>query len=131
MEREDVEQPGQVVNQESSAGAEGERGESVNGDEIAAVRELILRAHQDVVPELIQGSSVAELMASVEPARAAYQAVAQRVQERQGSGESRGSEGAPAEPPKVPAGGGVAVVDLDALPTAEKIKRGIAAARRG
>lgn len=125
-----------------------QQGQEQQRDELTAVRELILRAHPDVVPELVQGQSVAELMASVEPARAAYQAVLERVQERKGAGETPALQGKGASetlalqgkeasetpavpaPPRVPAGGGAAVMNVDDLPTAEKIKRGIAISRQ-
>jgi hypothetical protein len=42
------------------------------GDDIAALHALILQAHPDVVPELIRGESLHELLASVPAARAAY-----------------------------------------------------------
>ncbi len=99
------------------------------GDDLAMVREVILRAHPDVVPELVRGSSVAELMASIEPARAAFQAVMERTKGSQVGGEDRGQEQVQAVP-KVPAGGGMAPVNVDELPTSEKIKRGIAWVRR-
>src|SRR5690606_31487105 len=40
---------------------------------LPAVRELVLRAHPEVVPELVQGESVADLLASIAPAAEAYQ----------------------------------------------------------
>src|SRR5215217_3193632 len=45
------------------------------------VRELVLKAHPDVVQDLVAGSSVDELIASVEPARTAYQRIADHVRE--------------------------------------------------
>lgn len=88
--------------------------ESSAGTDLDAVRELVLRAHPDVVPELIAGDSVGALLASVEPARAAWQQIAERI-------------GTPAAPPSVPAGGQpAAAVDPDRLPTSEKIRRGLA-----
>lgn len=88
-------------------------------DDLAAVRELVLRAHPQVVPELVRGESIAELIASVEPAAAAWSRIAESV--------------TPATPavPQVPAGGNPPVVaDPDHLPAAEKIRRGLAAHRR-
>jgi|SRR5579884_1957202 len=87
----------------------------LTAEELAAVRELALRAHPDAVPELVQGASLAELLASVEPARAAYQRIAAAIMP------------APAAvPPSVPAGGAPrAVVDPDLLPPSEKIRRGL------
>ena len=89
----------------------------VETDELAAVRAVVLSAYPDCVPELVKGETVAELLASVEPARAAYARVAASVP-------------APVvevvTPPVVPAGGGSAVVDPGELPAAEKVRRGIA-----
>jgi hypothetical protein len=137
VEREEAEPAVLARSQEAGAVSESEERAPVGGGDLSVVRELILRAHPDVVPELVQGGSVAELVASVEGARAAYQAVAERVQERKGAGKTpalqgKGAGETPAvpEPPKVPAGGGAAVVNVDDLPTAEKIKRGIASSRQ-
>ena len=47
--------------------------------DLGKVRELVLKAHPDVVPDLVAGSSVDELLASVEPARSAYQRIADQV----------------------------------------------------
>src|SRR5215204_1790280 len=47
--------------------------------DLSKVRELVLKAHPDVVPDLIAGGSVDELIASVEPARSAYQRIADQV----------------------------------------------------
>ena len=51
----------------------------VTPDDLAAVRELILLAHPDIVLELVQGATIAELQAAVAPARAAYRQVAERI----------------------------------------------------
>jgi len=93
---------------------------AIGAEELATVRELALRAHPDVVPELVGGSSVAEIVASVEPARAAYQRVAGAVSSRVPVPEA----------PVVPAGNAPAMaVDPDLLPAAEKIRRGLASRR--
>ena len=85
---------------------------AVGPDELATVRDLVLRAHLDVVPDLVMGASVAELVASVEPARAAFRRVAESVRE---------------VAPRVPAGDTpVLAVDVGHLPAAEKIRRGLA-----
>jgi hypothetical protein len=84
-------------------------------DEVAAVREALVRAYDDCVPELVGGATVQEVIASVEVARAAYAEVAARVVRARGE-----------TAPVVPAGGGRAVADVDALPAAEKVRRGIA-----
>ena len=106
---------------EGGEGAEGSAsGAAIGAEELATVRELALRAHPDVVPELVGGSSVAEIVASVEPARAAYQRVAGAVSSRV----------TVTEVPSVPAGNAPAMaVDPDLLPAAEKIRRGLASRR--
>lgn len=76
------------------------------------VRELILASHSDVVPELVQGDSIADLVASIEPARAAYNRVVETVPTAV----------------TIPAGGNAPItIDIDALPTSEKLRRGLAA----
>jgi hypothetical protein len=92
--------------------------ETVRVDELAQVREVVLRAHPDAVPEMIAGSSIGELLASVEPARAAYSRISAQF-------------AAPAQtPPAVPAGSVAAAVDPASLPAHELIRRGIARTRR-
>lgn len=84
------------------------------GGDLDAVRELVLRAHPDVVPEMIAGASIDALLASVEPARAAWQRIAEQTN--------------PA--PAVPAGGHPAsAVDPDRLSASERIRRGLARGR--
>ncbi|MFL5759819.1 MAG: hypothetical protein ACJ789_08770 [Thermomicrobiales bacterium] len=90
--------------------------------DLAVVRELVLKAHPDVVPELIAGNSVAELTASIEPAKAAFQRIAEAMTSPLG--------GRTMPPPAVPAGGSAPAIDPDTLPAAEKIRRGIEAGRR-
>jgi hypothetical protein len=89
-----------------------------SADDLETVRALILRAHPDVVPELVTGTTVAELTASIEPAHAAYERIAGRQSPATGN------------PPAVPAGGATAVIDPATLPTTEKIRRGLAARAR-
>ena len=74
-------------------------------DELALVREVVLQAHPDVVPELVSGSTIAELLASVEPAKAAFERISERVK----------PVAAPAPPPAVPAGSATAVIDPSSL----------------
>lgn len=47
--------------------------------DLAKIRDLILLAHEDVVPELVTGETFEELLASIEPARQAFQQVADRI----------------------------------------------------
>ena len=93
--------------------------------DLGRVRDLVLQAHPDVVPDLVQGASLDALLASVEPARSAYQQIAERV---------RGSAGSPhpaaPAPPAVPAGGTRAALDPAALSPVTKIARALAD-RRG
>ncbi|MDF2759446.1 MAG: hypothetical protein K0S99_2078 [Thermomicrobiales bacterium] len=118
---------------------------SANGDEpvraaeLNTVRELVLKAHPDVVPDLIAGSSVDELVASVEPARTAYQRIADQVREassREGeearSREERDASSTPSlvQPPAVPAGGAATVVDPGDLAPTSKIAQALAARKK-
>jgi hypothetical protein len=83
---------------------------------IDQVRDLVLRAHPDVVPELVAGGTIPDLLASIEPATTAYRALAARF------------ETVASPPVQVPAGTAQpAVVDPDTLSPAEKVRRGLAA----
>ncbi|HEV2074374.1 MAG TPA: hypothetical protein VGR29_12110 [Thermomicrobiales bacterium] len=87
--------------------------------DLEAVREMVLRAHPDVVPELVAGDSVAALLASVEPTRSAYARLAEAWSDAQ------------PQPVSVPAGGGAPLpIDPEKIPSAEKIRRGLQAANR-
>ncbi|MGN6484373.1 MAG: hypothetical protein ACTHMX_08215 [Thermomicrobiales bacterium] len=89
-------------------------------DDIPAVRALILAAYPDVVPAMVAGATVADLLASVDAARAAYSAVAARITPVAGD--------PPVPPPVIPAGGGAILpIDPDRLPASEKIRRGLRA----
>ena len=96
---------------------------AIGGEDLAAVRELALRAYPETVPELVGGESVAAILGSVEPAAAAYQRIAEGV---------AASAPAPAVAvaPVVPAGSAPAVaLDPERLPSVEKIRRGLVARR--
>lgn len=96
-------------------------------DDIGAVRELVLKAHPDVVPELVTGTSVSELLSTIEPAQAAYARLLETVRSSQphGPAPQRGSAST-GSVPAVPAGGSAPVpIDPDRLPAAEKIRRGL------
>ena len=95
--------------------------ERVSPETMRAVRELMLVAHPDVVPELVEGATLAELLASLEPARAAFQRIAAAVGEASAGG---------AVAPTVPAGGAPAMaIDPERLPAAEKIRQALASRR--
>lgn len=92
------------------------------GDELAAVLEVVLRAHPDAVPELIGGATIAEMLASVEPARAAFTRISERLKPV--------GSAPPIVPPVVPAGAGGMAVDPATLPSGELIRRGVGERRR-
>ena len=107
--------------------------------DLAKVRELVIKANPDVVPDLVRGNSIDELIGSVEPARSAYQAIADRVHAGQSTtvtaepGATVTAEGnttVVVQPPTVPAGGGSTVTDPADLRPESKIARAIADRRR-
>jgi hypothetical protein len=110
------------------------------GEELGKVRELVLKAHPDVVPDLVRGSSVDELIASVEPARSAYQRIADQVRgssaettvkaEPGATVNAEGSTTVVVQPPTVPAGGASNVVDPGELAPTTKIAQALAARKR-
>lgn len=106
---------------------------TIAAGELEKVRELVLKANPDVVPDLVRGGSIDELLASVEPARGAYQRVAEAV--RAGTGSQpvaleTPQKPAQAEPPVVPAGGASNVVDPSTLAPTTKIAQGLAQQRQ-
>lgn len=92
--------------------------------ELARVREVVLQAHQDVVPELVRGGTLDELLGSVEGAKAAFARVSELVKP------VAATNSLPPAPPVVPAGAGSAAVDPATLPAHEMIRRGIKARGR-
>ena len=106
----------------SVADVSAEEGGSSGAAELGRVRDLVLQAHPDVVPDLVQGETLDALLASVEPARSAYQQIAERVR----SGDGRPPASAPT-PPAVPAGGTRVTVDPATLTPVTKIARALAA----
>jgi hypothetical protein len=93
--------------------------EQLRAESIAIVRDLILKGNPDLVPDLVRGETLAELMDSVEPARAAYQRIAEAVR-----AEVRTTA------PIVPAGGATPV-PIEELTADGLIKRGMEQLRRG
>jgi hypothetical protein len=103
----------------TDANSEGIR---LSAEELAAVRELALRAYPETVPELVGGESVSALLGSLEPAAAAYRRIADGVA-------AQAPASAPIAP-AVPAGSAPPVaIDPDRLPSVEKIRRGLASRR--
>lgn len=97
-------------------------------DDVALVRDFIVAADTGLIAELVTGSTVGEVLASVATARAAYQRIAEQVR----NGASVATPVALPNPvPVVPAGGAAPfVVDPGDLPSGELIRRGLSAARR-
>ena len=105
--------------------------ESATADgELSKVRELVLRAHPDVVPDLVRGGSVDELIASVEPARSAYQRIAEQVRGSATETTATVETNVIEQPPAVPAGGATNAVDPGDLKPTTKIAQALAARRR-
>lgn len=78
---------------------------------LAAIRDLVLKAYPNVVPEMVTGESVDDLLASVGPASDAYTRLADSLQ--------------PA-PPTVPAGASTpAALDPERMPATLKIQLGL------
>src|SRR4051794_12556980 len=96
--------------------------------ELERVREVVLLAHPDAVPELVRGTSVDELLGSLEGAKAAYARIAEAVTPVSSAPVESGPAATP--PPAVPAGAGSAAVDPGSLPPQELIRRGVAAKAR-
>ena len=111
--------------QPTDAPAETSTAPATTPAELAAVRELTLQANPDAVPELVAGATIAEIVASLEPARAAYRRIAEAATATataQAQTQTR-----TVAVPVVPAGDAPrVVVDPDTLPRAEKIRRGLA-----
>ncbi len=94
-------------------------------DVLERVRDLVLQAHPEVVPELVGGTSLTDLLASIEPARLAYANLAGRIVAGQSPATGAGGT-------QVPAGGSApAPLDLDRMPASEKLRRGIVQRARG
>jgi len=106
---------------ESAGSAALEGALSTDALDLAQVRELVLLAHPDVIPELVSGTTFDELIGSVETARAAYLRIVESVQSS--------NNAAPAESaaPKIPAGGGQrqVSVNVEQLSPAAKISEGL------
>jgi hypothetical protein len=78
---------------------------------LSAVRDLVLQANPNIVPELVTGDTLEDLLASIEPARAAYTRLADRL---------------PTAPPTVPAGASTpAALDPERIPASLKIQLGL------
>jgi hypothetical protein len=110
----------QIVDAMTEIEAEGDEAVSedarLRGESLRIVRGLILKAHTDIVPELVQGESLTALMDSVEPARAAYRRLVDAVK---------------ASAPVVPAGGASGpAIAIEHLSADGMIKRALSQARK-
>lgn len=85
-------------------------------DDAGILRELVLQAHRDVVPEMVQGTTLQELLASLPAAQDAWRNALERLR-----------QGEPGAAPPVPAGASVrsATSDPDALSPLAKIRAGM------
>jgi hypothetical protein len=108
------------MDEDANTERESGSGSGMSAAELAAVREVVLRAYPETVPELVSGASVEEVLGSVEAAAAAYRRIAEGVAARSPA----------AAAPVVPAGSAPAVgIDPERLPSVEKIRRGLGARR--
>lgn len=92
----------------------GDEAPSLDND-LGRVRDLVLAAHPDVVPEMVQGATFDELMSSVEPAREAYQRIAAEATQ-------------PRTAPRVaaqPGQRGTSLVEMESLSPLGKISEGL------
>lgn len=89
--------------------------------DLGKVRDLVLAANPDVVPEMIAGDSFDSLLASVEPAKAAYKRIVEAVgtsaQTQQQAAPSVGTAGAP--------GRSISHITIEALSPSAKIAEGV------
>lgn len=119
MTHESDERPTDVVEPEQSPNAQDDPAVApappeVPSIDIAAIRELALRAHPNVVSEMVTGDTVDALLASIEPAEAAFRRISASLQTT------------PAASLPVPAGGDRPMpVDPSRIPASEKIRRGL------
>jgi hypothetical protein len=98
---------------------DGPSGEGDSGVDLNQIRDLVLAAHPDVVPEMVRGESFDELMASVEPARGAYQRIVGQMTEK--------TETQPVAPKVAsqPGRRGATIVEIESLSPLGKISEGL------
>lgn len=101
---------------------------ALTSEDLAAARDLVIKANPNAIPEMVAGTTLAELTASAERATAAYERIVSNIGSvAAGSASSTASPADQAAiPPVVPAGGAAQVTITD-LPPAELIKRGLSA----
>jgi hypothetical protein len=105
---------GELLSAREEAAQQRERSEAAEQRALQAYRRALLAEHRDeVIEELVQGASEAELDASLETARIAYQRVAEQA--RKAVGVTHVPVGAPARQEEPP----------EALSPLDKIVRGL------
>ena len=90
--------------------------------EVAMIRELVFKAHPDVVRELLVGETLTDILASIEPARAVYQRIAEQVEgalERERAASTPSGGGAVTRPAPDP--------DRSPLTTTQRLRLGLRA----
>ncbi len=105
------------------AGAQAET-EGPVGAERARLRELVLRAHPEAIPELVQGETLEELETSARLATEVYRRIADSVRE------AVAREAAASVPAGQP-GRQTYLVNIEALSPAAKIAEGLRRVKRG
>jgi hypothetical protein len=124
------------ANAQSTSG--GAASSSETAFDVASARALFAKAYPDAVPELITGSSLAEMEASLPVAQQAFARIRDQVAGAGAAGSAASAAGAPGAQtqtaPHVPAGSppntAATYTDIDKLPPTELIKRGIEARNR-
>ena len=97
--------------------------------DMGKVRDLVLAAHPDVVPELVQGDSIDALLSSVDGARAAYQRIADAAAPIADA--TAPTEAAPPAVASQPGGERQTfVVDVESLSPSAKISEGLRRIKR-
>lgn len=118
MSEEQIESPTIATQAPAAAG--------FTADDLASIRDLVIKATPNAVPELVTGATVAELQASAASSASVYDRIRANIEGATGAAPTTA---ATETPPAVPAGGAAANPDLSTLPTSELLKRGIAARR--
>ncbi len=98
--------------------------ESPVGVDAARLRELVLRAHPEAVPELVQGETLEELEASARLATEVYRRIAESVRE------AVAREAAASVPAGQP-GRQTYLVNIEALSPSAKMAEGLRRVKRG
>jgi hypothetical protein len=110
-----TEEPDVKSADEESTDVSSEVAPASNEIDMNRIRELVLSAHPDVVPEMVRGATFDELLDSVGPAREAYQRIALET------AQSRPAPRVAAQPGQRNA----SLVDMESLSPLGKISEGL------